>query len=67
MQTKKPENPKISWLTVIFLGGLAPFSVKNHWKFTIKDGKLVALMYRLTNADGTTQDEICPNCYGIED
>jgi hypothetical protein len=32
---KKTENPKISWLTVIFLGGLAPFSVKIHWKFTL--------------------------------
>ena len=26
----------ISWLTVIFLGGLAPFNVKINWKFTKK-------------------------------
>lgn len=35
---------------------------------TVKGGKLTYLRYRLTNADGSIDDdEICPNCYGIED
>ena len=34
---------------------------------TVKDGVLTALMYRLRNDDGTTQDEECPNCFVLEE
>ena len=34
---------------------------------TIKDGKLVYLMLRLKNDDGTYQDEECANCFELED
>ena len=34
---------------------------------TIKDGKLVYLMLRLKNDDGTYQDEECANCFELEE
>lgn len=39
-------------------------------KCTVKDGKVTFLRYRLYNeqtGEVETDDEICPNCYGLED
>ena len=36
-------------------------------KATIKNGRLTYLRYRLLMADGTYQDEDCPNCFDLED
>lgn len=36
-------------------------------KATITGGKVSYLRYRLVNEDGSSQDEVCPSCYGVED
>jgi len=36
-------------------------------KATIKDGRLVYLIYLLDRGDGTEEEVDCPSCYGVED